>query len=76
MQLVLGVTVLFVVGVNGPLDWYHTISTGCNGPQWTIVVGVNGPLDWYHTISTGCNGLVCGWCKWTIRLVPYNQYWV
>ena len=31
IQSVLGVMVLFVVGVNGPLDWYHTISTGCDG---------------------------------------------
>ena len=31
MQLVLGVTVVFMVGVNEPLDWYHAISTGCNG---------------------------------------------
>ena len=31
MQLVLGVMVVFMIGVNEPLDWYHTISTGCDG---------------------------------------------
>ena len=31
IQLVLGVTVVFMVGVNEPLDWCHAISTGCDG---------------------------------------------
>ena len=31
MELELGVMVVFVVGVNEPLDWYDTISTGCDG---------------------------------------------
>ena len=31
MQLVLGVTVVFVVSVNELLDWYHAVSTECNG---------------------------------------------
>ena len=108
--------VLFVVGVNEPLNWYHTISTGCDGSvygwcEWTVrlvpynqywvwqwglqsvwmnlqtgtiqsvlgvtvrfTVSVNEPSDWYHTISTGCDSEVYGWCEWTIRLVPYNQY--
>ena len=52
--------VVFVVGVNEPLDWYHTISTGC---MVVFVVDVNEPLDWYYTISTGCDGHVCGWCE-------------
>ena len=30
IQLVLGVTVVFMVSVNELLDWYHTISTGCD----------------------------------------------
>ena len=31
MQLVPGVTVVFVVSVNEPLDWCHAVSTGCDG---------------------------------------------
>ena len=31
MQLVPGVTVVFVVSVNELLDWYHAVSTGCDG---------------------------------------------
>ena len=31
MQLVLGVTVMFTVGVNKLLDGCHAISTGCDG---------------------------------------------
>ena len=58
-----------MVGVNDPLDWYHTISTGWDGCAYGRV---NEPLDWYHAISTWCDGRVYGQCEWTIRLVPRN----
>ena len=35
MQLVLGVTVVFMVGVNEPLDFYHTNSNGCDSEVYS-----------------------------------------
>ena len=60
MQLVLGVTVIFTVSVNEPLDWYCAISTGVTV---MFTVSVNEPLDWCSAISTGCDGCVYSQCE-------------
>ena len=53
MQLVLGVTVVFVVSVNELLDWCHAVSTGCDGRVCGLTPSTNcmTPVQWFIHID-------------------------